>query len=240
MEGKRTIKVSGPDGFIGWLEPGDHPDTSQEVVILTDNGTRIIIPSDLLQPISASNYYLPLKQEQFEPVSLKSEKTMQKNADLKVPDDQAESAREELKQVKAKNPLLDKDLNKAEAHETLMVVPVIVEELDVQTEKTTTGKVRIVKKISERTEKIPSTFSEEVDVERVPINELVDIPPEMRVEGETTIIPVLEEVMVVEKRYRVKEEIRVTRRRKEEKGPQEVNLKREEVKVERIKTNQNK
>jgi stress response protein YsnF len=46
-------------------------------------------------------------------------------------------------------------------------------------------------------------------------------------------VPVLEEVLVVEKRLVVREELRITRRRTEERKPHRVKLLSEEVSVER-------
>lgn len=55
--------------------------------------------------------------------------------------------------------------------------------------------------------------TERVDVERVAVNEEVDTPPEVRQEGDTLVVPVVEEVLVVTKRYRIIEEVRVTKHR---------------------------
>lgn len=52
---------------------------------------------------------------------------------------------------------------------------------------------------------------EDVSIERVPIDEVVDEAPGVRQEGNVTIIPVVEEFLVVQKKLRVKEEIRVTK-----------------------------
>jgi uncharacterized protein (TIGR02271 family) len=54
---------------------------------------------------------------------------------------------------------------------------------------------------------------EEVDIRRVPINEYVDEAPPIRYEDDRIIIPVVEEVLTVEKRLLVKEEVVVTKRR---------------------------
>jgi stress response protein YsnF len=48
------------------------------------------------------------------------------------------------------------------------------------------------------------------------------------------IIPVLEEVLVVEKRLMLREEVRITRRRSEVHETQEVMLRSESVSVERL------
>lgn len=55
--------------------------------------------------------------------------------------------------------------------------------------------------------------NDRVDVERVPVDEEVDTPPQIRQEGATLIVPVVEEVLVVTKRYRIVEEVRVTKYR---------------------------
>lgn len=55
--------------------------------------------------------------------------------------------------------------------------------------------------------------NDRVEVERVPVDEEVDTPPQIRQEGATLIVPVVEEVLVVTKRYRIIEEVRVTKYR---------------------------
>lgn len=115
------------------------------------------------------------------------------------------------------------------------VLPVMVEELEVGRRAVTTGVVRVHKQVREREELVDeAVIREEVHVERVPIGQLVDAPPAMRSEGDTLIIPVLEEVLVVEKRLRLKEEVWVTWRRTVEQTPERVVLHEEEVRVERL------
>jgi stress response protein YsnF len=53
--------------------------------------------------------------------------------------------------------------------------------------------------------------SERVTVSRVPINRYVEAPPQVRTEGDVTIIPVLEEVLIVEKKLLLREEIHLQR-----------------------------
>lgn len=114
------------------------------------------------------------------------------------------------------------------------VVPVMEEELRVGKRVVETGRVRIHKTVHEHEEVVDEPLMrEEYDVERVPIDEFVDGPVGPRHEGETLIVPVLEEVLVVEKRLVVREELRITRKRTEERRPQRVKLLREEVSVER-------
>ena len=77
---------------------------------------------------------------------------------------------------------------------------------------------------------------EEVEVERVPIRRVVDGPVPIRDEDGTTIIPILEEVLVVEKRLMLKEELHIRKHRVETHQPQRVTLRREEARIERLHT----
>lgn len=52
--------------------------------------------------------------------------------------------------------------------------------------------------------------------------------------GDVMIVPLLEEVLVVEKRLMLKEELHISKRRTEVHNPQRVILRSEEVTVERI------
>jgi uncharacterized protein (TIGR02271 family) len=116
-----------------------------------------------------------------------------------------------------------------------IVVPVLEEELDVQRRKLETGRVRVSKLVREREELVDEPLLQEsVDVERVAINKVIDQPVPVRTEGDTIIVPVLEEVLVVEKRLMLKEELRITRRRTTVSQPQTVTLRSEEVSVERL------
>lgn len=115
-----------------------------------------------------------------------------------------------------------------------VVVPVVAEELRVGKRTVETGVVRVRKLVREHEELLePTVTREEVQVERVPVGRVVDAIPEPRHEGDTLVIPVLEEVLVVEKRVMLKEEVRVTWRTVEERSPQRVVLRSEEVVVER-------
>lgn len=75
---------------------------------------------------------------------------------------------------------------------------------------------------------------ESVEVERVPINRIVAEAPPSRQEDDTLIIPVLEEVLVVEKRLMLKEEVRITRTQTKVHQPQAVTLRTEEAVIEGI------
>lgn len=78
-------------------------------------------------------------------------------------------------------------------------------------------------------------FMERVEVQRINLNTPVVAGevPQARYEGDTLIIPVVKEVIVVEKRLVITEEVRITRQRVEVHTPQRVELRKEDVLVER-------
>jgi uncharacterized protein (TIGR02271 family) len=122
----------------------------------------------------------------------------------------------------------------ADSSETL-VVPVIVEELEVQKRTVETGKVRITKVVHERETIVDEPFfRDEIEVECVLIDRAVDAPVPVRYEDNTMIVPIMEEVLVVEKRLLLKEELYIRKRRVETHRPQQVILRSEEVCVERL------
>jgi hypothetical protein len=57
-------------------------------------------------------------------------------------------------------------------------------------------------------------FQDDYEIEHVAVGRIVDQPPAERHEGETLILPVMEEVLVYQKKIFLREEIRITRRRK--------------------------
>jgi stress response protein YsnF len=95
-----------------------------------------------------------------------------------------------------------------------------------------------VKKIVHEREEIVDEplMKEEIHVERVMINRYVEAPVPVRQEDGVTIVPVMEEVLVVEKKLLLKEELRITKRTKTVREPQRVIVKIEEVLVENCKT----
>ena len=74
------------------------------------------------------------------------------------------------------------------------------------------GRVRVTTKTEFVTEKAEARLdSENVEVTRVAIGREVSEAPGVRTDGDVTIIPVMEEVLVVEKRLMLVEEIHIRR-----------------------------
>jgi uncharacterized protein (TIGR02271 family) len=115
------------------------------------------------------------------------------------------------------------------------VVPVLKEEVNIHKRVVETGKVRLTKVVHERETLVDEPLlRDEVEVTRVPMQRVVDGPVPVREEQGTTIISVVEEVLVVEKRWMLREEIHIRQQRLETHQPQRITLRSEEVQVERV------
>lgn len=114
-------------------------------------------------------------------------------------------------------------------------VPVIAEEITVDKRQVQSGGVRVNKTVSEHDETVTMPLvKEHLDVRRVAVGRDVDSPPPVRHDGDTMIVSVVEEVLVVEKRLRLVEELHITRRKVEEIEERTVTLRRENATVERL------
>jgi stress response protein YsnF len=117
------------------------------------------------------------------------------------------------------------------------VIPVVEEQAVILKRKRLTGGVRVRTVVREEEEVVDEPLtSEDVDVERVPLERWVDGPVPVRQEGDTTILTLTEEVVVLEKRIRAIEEVRITKRQTVRHEPQTVTLRREEAVIERLAT----
>jgi uncharacterized protein (TIGR02271 family) len=115
-----------------------------------------------------------------------------------------------------------------------VVLPLMEEQAHLEIRQVATGRVR-VGITSEAFEQIAEATLEgdEVEVVRVPVDQVVTSAPAIRTEGGVTIIPVLEEVLVVEKQLVLKEELHVRRRITTEQVAVPVTLRRQRAVVER-------
>lgn len=114
------------------------------------------------------------------------------------------------------------------------VIPVIQEEAHIAAQAIERGRVRITKRVHTQEETVDTPLRQErVQVERVSVEQIVESPVTMHYDGDTLVIPVMEEVLVVEKRLLLKEEVRVTKYVGETQHQETVSVRAEEVAVER-------
>lgn len=120
------------------------------------------------------------------------------------------------------------------------IIPVIEEFITVSKEVVETGKVHIRKQVTEEEATINLPLVQEgYHVERRPgSKELLLQHPSIRHEGENMIIPVVREVLIVEKRYEVLEEVHVIKTKTEVPHLQQIILLKESVDIQRTSDNQ--
>jgi uncharacterized protein (TIGR02271 family) len=111
----------------------------------------------------------------------------------------------------------------------------LAEQLSVEKEAVETGRVRVDKQTRTREVFIDEDLLREyAEIERTPIGKQVFEVPPVRQDGETTIIPIVEEVLYTERRLILKEEVKITRRRSTEKFQDRVALRYQEAVVTRV------
>jgi uncharacterized protein (TIGR02271 family) len=115
-----------------------------------------------------------------------------------------------------------------------MAIPVIEESVTVYKNVVDNGGVRIRKLVHGEVVEVDEPLAREaVKCVRVPIGREVDGPVNIRYEGGSTIIPVVEERLVVRRQLVLVEEIHISRDSYIQRVPQSVTVRREEVIVER-------
>jgi uncharacterized protein (TIGR02271 family) len=113
-------------------------------------------------------------------------------------------------------------------------IPIIEERARIDKQVVDKGIVRIKTSFTERTEWLTQELtSEDVVVERVPVDRDIDSMPQIREEAGLLIIPVIEQRLVIEKRWVLKEELHVRKQKRTDVVDLPVTLRSSEVSVER-------
>jgi stress response protein YsnF len=117
-----------------------------------------------------------------------------------------------------------------------IVVPLRAEELVVSRRKVEGDVVRVATVTREREQQIDEELRHDrVEITRVPIGRRVDSAPPVREEGDVTIMPVLEEIVVVERQLILKEEIHIRHVRTTERHQETVVLREQDAVITRGK-----
>lgn len=132
---------------------------------------------------------------------------------------------------------LKRDLQ-VEQRGTEEIIPIVEEEIHLGKREITTGKVRVRTFVDVVTEPVHASLQEDtVEVTRVPVGREIDHAPEVRTENGVTIVPVVEEVLVVEKRLVLKEELHIRRQSRTETVEVPVEVRKHRVEIERLPAN---
>ncbi len=115
-----------------------------------------------------------------------------------------------------------------------IVIPLLVEDAVIEKRRFQTGAVRVSLTTTQHERRIDEELTHErIVVERVPVGRVVEIAPPVREEGDTTILSVVEEVLVLERRLVLKEEVRIKRVRTTETHHETVQLREQFATVSR-------
>ncbi|CAO3351012.1 YsnF/AvaK domain-containing protein [Azospirillum melinis] len=116
-------------------------------------------------------------------------------------------------------------------------IPLHDESVTVGKQRVERSRVRVTTRVSEREEMIREALEhEEATVTRVPIDREIDAHPGIRQEGDVTVIPLVEEVLVVERRLVLREELHIRKNLRTVEVEQPVTLRSEDAVVERVTT----
>jgi stress response protein YsnF len=110
----------------------------------------------------------------------------------------------------------------------------VAEEVHVAKDTRETGRVHVSTQTHAREALIAEDLARErVEIETIPVGLRITAVPSVRQEGDTTIVPIVEEILVVERHLLLKEEIRITRVRTIERHQETVLLRHQEAVVTR-------
>jgi uncharacterized protein (TIGR02271 family) len=113
--------------------------------------------------------------------------------------------------------------------------PLYAEDLTVSKRQITGDMVQVSTVTRENESLVDETLNHtRVQIDRIPVGRQVDAVPPVRQEGDTTILPVVEETIVVERRLILKEEIHIRRLHVSERHQEAVILRKQEAAVTRI------
>ena len=117
-----------------------------------------------------------------------------------------------------------------------LVVPLLAEEAHVE-KSVSTGKVRIRTIVDTVEEQARAVLEgERVEITRVPVDREVEETPSIRTEDGVLIVPVVEEVLFVEKRLVLKEELHIRRHATRETVEVPVTLRKQRAVVDRVES----
>jgi uncharacterized protein (TIGR02271 family) len=193
------------------------PNSDHWALLQFSNGQLVLVLTELLVRHEDGRYHLTASVEELlaQQVSTQRDSRSGNNFD----------------HLEQRDALRDEDKRQANSAQ---FIPVVEETMKVHKREQESATVAIHKRVHEHTEVVDLPLqSEEVEIERVDINRVIEAPIPPHYEGDTMIIPLLEEVLVIEKRLILREEVHIKKRHREVHAPQEVLLRKEEVEIER-------
>ena len=114
-------------------------------------------------------------------------------------------------------------------------IPIVEEVARVEKRVVDKGTVRVATDVETVTERVETALRQQsATLDRVRVDRVVDAPPEPRLEGDTIVVPIIEERVVVTKQLVVTEEVRVKLDEVTHTDVQDVALRKERLHIDRI------
>jgi len=114
------------------------------------------------------------------------------------------------------------------------VLRLLAEDATVSRQVLETGRVRVAKVTHTRDHLVDELLTHtRFEVNRVPIGRLIDAMPAIKEDGDLTIVPIVEETVVLERRLMLKEELHIRRVQTNERYQQTVKLRYQTAEVSR-------
>ena len=222
-QGQEILQAADERGEIGFIDAAAKPANVQPgenlLAVRLGNGETIFVEASRLTATATDKFHYA---GSFRDVPRRAVQTS--TGDISNDSNQTNFNRQNLAAIDAR-----------ENERGEIVVPLIAEEISVSKKTVETGGIRVHKTASESVRRIDEPIvREHLEVERVEINQFVEAAPAIRYEGDVMIVPVLEEVVVTQKRLLLREEVRFVKRREEIANVQEIVLRREEINLEKI------
>ena len=204
-------------GVVGVLEE----ESSAALTVRLPDGHHVSVSRDQLEPLADGTLLLKTSVDQLEPIADESSRTTPVLASATIPIAGSIGATWQA------------ETRSLEDGETV-TIPRVEEQVQIDKQERLRGTVRVhvVPRQREQTVAVP-VVETRAEVRRVEVGRIVDKAPDVREEGDTVIIPVVEEVLVVEKRLLLREEVHVTRKQTMRTEQHQVSLRSEHVEISR-------
>jgi stress response protein YsnF len=128
----------------------------------------------------------------------------------------------------------------AREDEDQILIPLHAEEVSVSKRRIVTSEVKVATVTRQHEQLVEELLAREhVEIERIAIGKEIDKAPAVREEGDTLVIPIVEEVVVVERHLLLKEEVRIHRIRETQRYQERVVVRKQEAVITRLPADTN-
>jgi stress response protein YsnF len=222
QRGMQKISVVQSDGGeVGVLNES----SSAELNLRLDDGRRVAVSRDDLEPLADGTVLLKTPLDHLTELDPASVAPVVQTMTVPVTDPEAQARF---------GGAAEQPPTAIESDGQTVLIPRVEEQLQVHKTQQVRGTVRVHVVPTEHEQKVSVPVTNvRAEVKRVAVGRIVDAAPPVREEGNTVIVSIVEEVLVVEKRLLLREEIHIERQHTTKLEEHQVKLRSERVEVTR-------